>query len=156
MGHGQCNAKKTTSWLISLYQSFLEQDIYYTDLDKLRHLRNHMHVQGNMAKEWWLNSWKDKVNDAIAGHLRNGTPVVFTDWTTSLINGEEECIRDLKKNNHTISSAYCGSGDGNGGNSGASGASKLQGTPCLNGKVTVNLLDLGFTRYILQSVMVIR
>ena len=50
MDHGQCNAKKTTSWLISLYQSLSEHEIYYTDLDKLRYLRNHVHVQGNMAK----------------------------------------------------------------------------------------------------------
>ena len=121
MGYEQNNAKKTIAQLIEIYQSLSKLEIEYTDLDKLRHLRNHMHVQGNMAKEWWLQSWKYQVKLAIADHAKNGIPIVFTDWMTSLINGEEKCVKDLKKNNNTISSASHGSGGGNGGNGGASG-----------------------------------
>ena len=67
------------------------------------------------------------MKDAIADHSLNGTPIVFTNWTASLINGEEECIRDLKKDNHTISGASHGSGGRNGSNGGASGGKLASG-----------------------------
>ena len=86
-----------------------------------------MHVQGTMAKDYWLQDWKKAVKDAIKDHTDNGTPIMFTDWTTKLINGETYYVKDLKKCNATISSTNRGSGGGNGGNCNASGGQQASG-----------------------------
>ena len=126
-GFGQCNAKKTVARLIETYQSLSEHNIEYSELDKLRHLRNHMLVSGEMAKDYWINDWEKDVTTAIRHNTELGTPVVFIDWTTRLINGEADYFKKLKKKNTTISSTNRGPGNGNSGNGNASGGQQASG-----------------------------
>ncbi len=140
--------------LIETYQSLSEHNIEYSELDKLRHLRNHMLVSGEMAKDYWINDWEKDVTTAIRHNTELGTPVVFIDWTTRLINGEADYFKKLKKKNTTISSTNRGPGNATVGTAMPQGASRLQGAAPVRGSLVGNLRKLRSTRSILQSFMV--
>ena len=131
---GRCNAKKTTTWLINLYQKLSEEGIVYTGLQKLRHLKNNFNMQDErMKRDYWVSDWLKDAKTAINKVREDGTPINFMDWTTSLINGEAEYFDNMAKNRNSISSASRGPPSENGGNGGASGAVNLQWYTNLSG-----------------------
>jgi len=86
-----------------------------------------MLVSGDMAKAYWINDWEKDVTTAIRHNTELGTPVVFIDWTTKLINGEADYVKKLKKSNMTISSTSASGGQQASG--GGSTAWKPSGEP---------------------------
>ena len=53
-------------------------------------------------------NWEKAAREAINAGCDNETSVNFMDWTTALINGEQEYFDAIAKTKHTISSASRG------------------------------------------------
>lgn len=55
-------------------------------MDKVRQIRNNLNLQGDMRDAFFVGTWKQEASKDIAAFCTEETPVVFTNWTTVLIN----------------------------------------------------------------------
>ena len=74
-----------------------------------------------MRRDFWVGDWEKSARASFSAGHDTETPVIFMDWTTALINGEQEYVDVITKTKQSISSASRGPPSGNSSNSGASG-----------------------------------
>lgn len=93
-------------------------------MNKVRQIRNNLVLHGEMCDAIYIKIWKTEVDKAVAKIRTDRIPIVFTDWTTALVNSEAEYRKDHKKNQNVISSVSSSSLDGRGGSRGGKSASR--------------------------------
>ena len=102
------NASTLTARLYNIYTKFSRLDVTYLDIDKLRQLRNNIKMPSNMTDVWFIQHWRYEVDQALNNYRMNQTPIVFSDFTTRLINAKAQYLKDHKKDSTCISQASSG------------------------------------------------
>ena len=115
------NASTLTARLYDIYTKFSRLNITYSDIDKLRQLRNNIKMPTNLTDVWYIQQWRHEVDQALNNYRTNQTPIMFSDFTTKLVNAEAQYIKDHKKDYTRISQASSGARNHGGSVSGGNG-----------------------------------
>ena len=68
-------------------------------------------MPATMTDVWYIQQWRHEVDTALNEHRTNGTPIVFSDLTSKLVNYEAQYTKDHQKDSNRISQASSGAGD---------------------------------------------
>ena len=74
-----------------------------------------------MTDVWYIQHWSHEVDQALNNFRANQTPIVFSDFTTKLVNAEAQYLKDHKKDSTRISQASSGARNHGGSVSGGNG-----------------------------------
>ena len=61
-----------------------------------------------MTDVWYIQHWRHEVDQTLNNFRTRQTPVVFSDFTTKLVNAEAQYLKDHKKDSTRISQASSG------------------------------------------------
>ena len=70
------NASTITARLYNIYNKFSRLNVTYSDINKLRHLRNNIKMPTNMMHIWYIQHWRHEVDDALNNFRTHGLPYI--------------------------------------------------------------------------------
>ena len=117
-GNGMGDATHVNTLLFKYYLALDDLKTYKSEANKLRHLRGIINMGGGLKEPYHISVWKTDADKTISEIMSLGIEVDFSQWTTRLVNDENDFKKTNKNDSATISSVTTDSRGCNGGSSG--------------------------------------